>query len=148
MNAEQDSAATAREQLAIAERARRSATRPRAGSPLLAPVAGLLMAAGFVWFALAVVHPGQSVYLLVGVGCLLAFLALALMSSRAGGLVMRPAGSLRRRIALQAVVAVPIVLGGIAAIFFGLAGSLIAVGVGLGIAAAVQIDQSRRGGTR
>lgn len=145
MSSDGDQAA-AGEQLSLVERARTAARGPRPIPGFLSVVAGLLVAGGFGWFAVAVRSPGQGIYLAVGVGCLVVFLALVVLSSRAGGIVSRPNGPLGRRMLWQFSLAVlPFVLAGIAAIFFGLAGCLVGVGVGLGVAAGVQLDRARRG---
>lgn len=139
----------AQEQLTIAEQARGAARGPRPVPGFLPPVAGLLVAGGFAWFAVAVHHAGQWIYPATGVSCLVVFLVLAVLSSRAGGIVSRPHGSPSRRTTAQLLAAsLPFVLGGIAAIFFGLAGWLAGFGVGLGVVACAQLDRARRGDAR
>lgn len=130
--------------------ARAALSAARAQPPVprwLPPAAGLLCATGFVCLGLAVLDldRGGWLFLVVGIGCLVALLAVAAVGRRVGGLVPWPSGTMRERWARQLTGLIPVAAGWVAAALFGLAECLIVFGVGSGILLWTQLARSRRG---
>lgn len=122
--------------------AARGARRVPAWHP---PAAGVLFAAGFGGLALFDAYPGDRMYLVAGLGCLIAFLVLSVVSSRAGGVALWPAGSVRDRTLRQSAVLVPVAAAGVAAVFFGFPWFVAVFGIGLGALTWIRMAQARKG---
>jgi hypothetical protein len=106
----------------------------------------LLFAAGFVNFALLTGHPQTWAYLATAVGCLVAYLVLAVAASRSGGVTPWPSGPLQTRVMRETVSLVPLAAGAATAIAYGFAGFLLVTGIGLGAAAWVRLTNAYRAG--
>ncbi|MEV6023788.1 hypothetical protein [Streptomyces sp. NPDC052036] len=109
------------------------------------PAAGLLFAAGFGGLALFDAHPDAWAYLVGGLVCLIAFLVLSVVSSRAGGVALWPTGDTRGRALRQSVALIPLAAAGVATVFLGFPAFLTVFGLGLGALTWIQMAQARKG---
>ncbi|MCL7490027.1 hypothetical protein M8I34_00910 [Streptomyces sp. MCA2] len=116
----------------MARTARQAAQAPGDRPAWQPPVAGVLFAGGFTFFALFDSQPRAWAYLAGGFACLIAFLVVMTSFSRGGGITVWPAGSYRQRAMRQLPALGAVVAGGAAGLVFDLSIGLVVAGVGLG----------------
>ncbi|MFM9445175.1 hypothetical protein [Streptomyces acidiscabies] len=105
MTTDHPTPAAAEAALAAARSARTAAVDARRVPAWHPPAAGLLYAAGFTGLALLAAQDHPSVALmLASLACLLGFLALFVVTARAGGVLLRPSGTARERWSRQSPV--------------------------------------------
>ncbi|WP_327286322.1 MULTISPECIES: hypothetical protein [unclassified Streptomyces] len=131
--------------LTVAGSARRAARAPRPMPSWLPPVAGLLLAGGFVNFGLAYEYRDEPAFVAAAVICLVLALLAVASTVRAGGVVPAPAGTPRERTLRQLPALLPFVAGGVGALFAGVVGCLAVAGLGLGALAWLQLARLRNG---
>lgn len=120
-------------------------SRPRPMPSWLPPVAGLLLAGGFVNFGLAYEYRDEPAFVAAAVICLVLALLAVASTVRAGGVVPAPAGTPRERTLRQLPALLPFVAGGVGALFAGVVGCLAVAGLGLGALAWLQLARLRNG---
>lgn len=131
--------------LSLAAQANRAARGPRSVPRWLPPTAALLCAAGFVALALFNEHPSLRVYLIVVVAALVASLVLVALAIRLGGVAPQASGSAREQALRQLIVLIPLLLGAVAAVFYGFTGFTAVFGVGLGVSLWAQLTRYSKG---
>lgn len=144
MTTDHPTPAAAEAALAAARSARTAAVDARRVPAWHPPAAGLLYAAGFTGLALltAQAHPSAAL-MLASLACLLGFLALFVVTARAGGVLLRPTGTARERWSRQSPVLLSVTAAVAAALLVNPPAALAVFGITQGALTWSQLHRTR-----